>query len=120
MDTITGHHFNFIGSTLDVVVEHEQFKIFYIVMDNVSIHKHEDITRYVVNRGFGCVYLPPYSSELNPIKQFWSVVKSKLKRKKLVQKETLNSRISVFFTVNFKAFAVIPHQNGGCTSIYTQ
>ena len=63
-------------------------------MDNVPIHTHEDIARYIVNRGYGCVYLPPYSPELNPIEQFWSVVKSKLKREKRLQKETLTSRIS--------------------------
>ncbi|EIE79882.1 hypothetical protein RO3G_04587 [Rhizopus delemar RA 99-880] len=69
-------------------------KGFYIVMDNVPIHKNTDIERYIINRGYGCVYLPPYSPELNPIEQFWSVVKSKLKREKLLEKETLTSRIS--------------------------
>ncbi|KAG2191662.1 hypothetical protein INT47_008600 [Mucor saturninus] len=92
--TVTGHYFNFIASTLNVLDQHEQFKGFYIVMDNVPIHKNVDIERYIVNRGYGCVYLPPYSPELNPIEQFWSVVKSKLKREKLLEKETLTTRIS--------------------------
>ncbi|KAG1171428.1 hypothetical protein G6F36_011751 [Rhizopus arrhizus] len=55
-------------------------KGFYIVMDNVPIHKNTDIERYIINRGYGCVYLPPYSPELNPIEQFWSVVKKYLMR----------------------------------------
>jgi transposase len=62
-------------------------------MDNIPIHIHEDIARYVINRGYRCVYLPLYSPELNPIEQFWSVVKSKLKREKLLQKKTLTSKI---------------------------
>ncbi|KAG2191936.1 hypothetical protein INT47_012019 [Mucor saturninus] len=58
--TVTGHYFNFIASTLNVLDQHEQFKGFYIVMDNVPIHKNVDIERYFVNCGYGCVYLPPY------------------------------------------------------------
>ncbi|CEP09550.1 hypothetical protein [Parasitella parasitica] len=92
--TVTGHYFTFVASTLDVMDEHEQSKNFYIIMDNVPIHTNVDIARYVVNRGYSCVYLPPYSPELSPIEQFWSAVKSKLKRKKLLMKETLSSRIS--------------------------
>lgn len=92
--TVTGHYFNFIASTLDVLDKHEQFKGFYLVMDNIPIHKNVAIERYIVNRGYGCVYLPPYSPELNPIEQFWSVVKSKLKREKLLEKETFTSRIT--------------------------
>ena len=95
--TVTGHYFSFISNTLDDIMDqHEQqFRNFYLIMDNVPIcHTHEDIAIYVVNRGYGRVYLPPYSPELNPIEQFWSVVKSKLKREKLLQKKTLTSRIS--------------------------
>ncbi|CEP15781.1 hypothetical protein [Parasitella parasitica] len=92
--TVTGYYINFIASTLDVMDRHEEFKNFFLVMDNVPIHTHEDIGRYIVARGYGCVYLPPYSAELNPIEQFWSVVKSKLKRNRLLDHETLSSRIA--------------------------
>ncbi|KAG2208751.1 hypothetical protein INT47_007850 [Mucor saturninus] len=92
--TVNDHYFNFIASFLNVLDQHEQSKGFYIVMDNVPIHKNVDIERYIVNCGYGCVYLPPYSPEVNPIEQFWSVVKSKLKREKLLEKETLTTRIS--------------------------
>lgn len=50
--------------------------------------------KYVESRGYRCTYLPPYSPELNPIEQFWSAVKSKVKRSKFLKKETLMSRIS--------------------------
>lgn len=83
-----------MASTLDVLDRHEQFKGYYIIMDNALIHTHLDIEKYIEQRGYGCIYLPPYSPELNPIEQFWSVCKSKLKREKLLKEETLTSRIT--------------------------
>jgi len=91
--TVTGHYFNFICDTMDILDKHEEFKDCYIVMDNAPIHKNADIEKEINRRGYGCVYLPPYSPELNPIKQFWSVCKSKMKREELLQEETLSSRI---------------------------
>lgn len=62
-------------------------------MDNARINMGDSIEKLVISRGYGCIYLLPYS-ELNPIEQFWSVVKSKLKREKLLYSETLNIRTS--------------------------
>ncbi|EIE89631.1 hypothetical protein RO3G_14342 [Rhizopus delemar RA 99-880] len=92
--TVTGHYFNFISSVLDVMDRHEQFHGHYLVMDNVLIHTHEDIQKHIESRGYGYMYLPPYSPELNPIEQFWSVCKSKLKRELLLDEETLTTRIA--------------------------
>ncbi|KAK4521269.1 uncharacterized protein ATC70_011883 [Mucor velutinosus] len=93
--TVTGHYFNFIAKTIDTMDQHEQFKDFYLVMDNAPIHTAKDIERYIIQRGYRCVYLPPYSPELNPIEQFWHhVVKSKLKRERLLKTETLSTRIT--------------------------
>ncbi|KAG2207889.1 hypothetical protein INT47_010873 [Mucor saturninus] len=92
--TVTGHYFNFIASTIDVMDRHEEFKGHYIIMDNAPIHTSDNIRKFIESRGYGCVYLPPYSPELNPIEQFWSVVKSKLKREKLLEAENLNTRIT--------------------------
>ncbi|KAG0841955.1 hypothetical protein G6F17_009019 [Rhizopus arrhizus] len=93
--TVTGHYFNFICDIMDVLDKHEEFKDCYIVMDNAPIHKNADIEKEINRRGYGCVYLPPYSPELNPIEQFWSVCKSKMKREELLQEETLSSRIHI-------------------------
>lgn len=65
----------------------------YLVMDNAPIHKSEDIAKYITSRGYRCAYLPSYSPELNPIEQFWSVAKSKVKRHRFLEKETLSTRI---------------------------
>lgn len=65
IDTVTGPYFNFIASTLDVM------------------NRHEDIKLYVESRVYSYVHLLPYSPELNPIEQFWSIYKNKLKRETL-------------------------------------
>ncbi|KAG1217517.1 hypothetical protein G6F35_009088 [Rhizopus arrhizus] len=83
----------------DVMDKHELFKGHYLVMDNAPIHKHADIRSYIESRGYGCVYLPPYSPELNRIEQFWSVCKSKLKREALLEEETLTSESELLATM---------------------
>ncbi|KAG1098298.1 hypothetical protein G6F40_011979 [Rhizopus arrhizus] len=93
--TVTGHYFNFICDTMDVLDKHEEFKDCYIVMNNAPTHKNADIEKEINRRGYGCIYPPPYSPELNPIEQFWSVCKSKMKREELLQEETLSSRIHI-------------------------
>jgi transposase len=54
-------------------------------MDNAPIHVSDQIEKLIVSRRYGCVCLPPYPPELNPIEQFWSVVKRKVKREKIVE-----------------------------------
>jgi hypothetical protein len=91
--TKSGHYFNFIKSCLDVMDKHEEFKGNYLIMDNAPIHTNGDIQNYIERRGYGCIYLPSYSPELNPIEQFWSVCKSKVKKHRLLDEETLTTRI---------------------------
>jgi transposase len=74
--------------------KYKEFEGHYLIMDNAPIHKNKDIQLYIESRGYRCVYLSPYSPELNPIEQFWSIVKSKLKRVALLEEETLSTRIS--------------------------
>ncbi|KAG1177722.1 hypothetical protein G6F70_008548 [Rhizopus microsporus] len=52
------------------------------------------VAKYVESRGYRCVHLPSYSSEFNPIEQFWSVVKNNVKRNRFLETETLIIRIS--------------------------
>lgn len=92
--TVTGHYLSFLKATMDEMDKHQHMKVHYLVMDNAPIHKAEDISRYIKSRGYRCAYLPSYSPELNPIEQFWSVLKSKVKRNRFLESETLMTRIS--------------------------
>ncbi|CEJ01264.1 hypothetical protein RMCBS344292_15298 [Rhizopus microsporus] len=77
--TVTGHYLSFLKAALDEIDKYPEMKGHYLVMHNAPIHSSADIGKYIHSRGYRCVYLPPYSPELNPIEQFWSVVKSKSK-----------------------------------------
>lgn len=61
----------------------------YLIMDNALIHTSKLIREVIEDRGYNCIYLPPYSPELNPIEQFWSVVKSAVKREFVLKKDIL-------------------------------
>lgn len=69
--------------------EFEYMRNSYLIVDNVPIRKRADMQEMVEKRGYKCVYLLPYFPELNTIEQFWSAVKSKLKRHEVFQEETL-------------------------------
>ncbi|GAA5811079.1 hypothetical protein MFLAVUS_004508 [Mucor flavus] len=75
--TRTGHYLEFLKGTLDQLDRFPELKGFYLVMGNA----HEDIDNLVTSRGYRCIYVPPYSPELNPIEQFWAIVKNSVKRK---------------------------------------
>lgn len=92
--TITDHYLRFLSDTLDILDDYEYMQSSYIIMDNPPIHKRANIQEMIANRGYKCVYLPPYSHGLNPIEQFWSAVKSKLKRHQILEEETLPDRIT--------------------------
>ncbi|KAL1930820.1 hypothetical protein VTP01DRAFT_10982 [Rhizomucor pusillus] len=92
--TVTSHYLSFLKATMDEMDKFEQMKGHYLVMDNAPIHKAEEISKYIESRGYRCAYLPSYSPELNPIEQFWSAVKSKVKRNRFLESETLMTRIN--------------------------
>jgi transposase len=92
--TTTGHYLNFIRKTLDEMDKNPLMNGFYIVMDNAPIHTHSGIDELITSRNYRSIYLPPYSPELNPIEQFWSVVKNKVKRGTFSDDEDLKTRIA--------------------------
>ncbi|KAJ5244598.1 hypothetical protein N7489_004694 [Penicillium chrysogenum] len=51
-----------------------------LVMDNASFHHSERLAQMCADAGVKLVYLPPYSPDLNPIEEFFSELKSYIKR----------------------------------------
>jgi transposase len=91
--TTAAHFIKFINEVLDIMDEIGNMKGYYLVMDNCNIHKNKYMQRKIERRGYKYMYIPPYSPELNPIENFWSIVKAKMKRTFFSNSETMTSRI---------------------------
>jgi hypothetical protein len=50
-----------------------------VVVDNLSAHKGQRIRKLIEQRGCELLYLPPYSSDLNPIEEAFSKIKRLLR-----------------------------------------
>ena len=46
-----------------------------IVLDNASFHKNEKTKELIEKRGARLLFLPPYSPDLNPIENYWALLK---------------------------------------------
>ena len=68
--TRTEYFLIYITNVMDVL-DRNDIKRHYLVMDNAPIHTPAKIRDLVENRGYKCLYLPPYSPFLNPIEEFW-------------------------------------------------
>jgi len=53
-----------------------------LLLDNLPAHKVAGVEMLVQARGARLIYLPPYSSDFNPIELVWSKVKTVLRRLK--------------------------------------
>ncbi|CEG76332.1 hypothetical protein RMATCC62417_11241 [Rhizopus microsporus] len=106
------HYMRFISKTLDEMDKFPEMKNLHIVMDTVLIHTSECITILIEMRGYRAIYLPPYSSELNPIENFWSIVKNAVKRSVFQESEDLKTRISeASESVSRKTLYTIAHHS---------
>ena len=47
-----------------------------VIMDNATFHKRQDTQQAIRDAGFILEYLPPYSSDLNPIEKKWAQAKA--------------------------------------------
>ncbi|KAG1135061.1 hypothetical protein G6F37_007927 [Rhizopus arrhizus] len=88
-DTVTNHYVNFIKDVLAEMDKFPEMKGQYLIMDNAPIHTGKISSEMIKEHGYKYIYLPPYSPELNSIEQFWSVVKSSVKRKFILKKDTI-------------------------------
>lgn len=91
--TTAGYYLRFISDMLDIMDAFLNMKGFHIVMDNTPIHSLDAIDPIIKEREYIPLYLPPYSPELNPIEIFWKVLRDRVKRDKLIDVETLTSRV---------------------------
>ena len=74
------HFFDFLQNLMDTLDRDDtrhQYKV--LVMDNVRFHHVNEVKQLILSRGYGVEYLPPHSPELNPIENFWSSVKRKVR-----------------------------------------
>jgi hypothetical protein len=88
----TEHYFAYLNNGIDVLDKNDM-KGHYLIMDNASIRKPATIRNLVKSRGYKCAYLPSYSPFLNPIELFWSKVKYRVKRGPFDTDDTLTPRI---------------------------
>lgn len=51
-----------------------------VIMDNCSIHKSPKVKELIESVGCRLIYLPPYSPDLNPIENYWAVMKNNIKK----------------------------------------
>ena len=51
-----------------------------IVMDNARFHKSEETREIIEDNGHQLLFLPPYSPDLNPIENYWAILKGKLRK----------------------------------------
>jgi transposase len=65
-----------------------------VVMDNLSVHKVQDIAAMIAEAGAQLMYLPPYSPDLSPIEPCWSKVKALLRGMKARTREALDQALT--------------------------
>ena len=53
-----------------------------VILDNCSIHLGEEIENLMTQAGAKLIYLPPYSPDFSPIENYFSKVKSILRKLK--------------------------------------
>ena len=70
-----------------------------IVMDNASFHKSEETRSIIKENGHQLLFLPPYSPDLNPIENYWAILKGKLKKFFQIVKLFIDALTAVFQTI---------------------
>ncbi len=62
-------------------------------MDNAAIHKTPKVLKAIRDSGHYALFLPPYSSMLNPIEECWAKIKSVVRKTPLAKNEIIADRI---------------------------
>lgn len=65
-----------------------------VVMDNLSSHKVNGVSKKIADRGAEVLYLPPYSPDLNPIEKAWVKIKQHLCSVRARSRQDLDNAIA--------------------------
>jgi transposase len=65
-----------------------------VVMDNLSVHKVQDIESMIIGTGAQLIYLPPYSPDWSPIEPCWSKIKTLLRGMKARTRDALDQALT--------------------------
>jgi len=68
-----------------------------VLMDNLNLHKTDQVREAIENAGASLVFLPTYSPDLSPIEMFWSKIKSILRSISPKTTEQLHAAITQAF-----------------------
>ncbi|MCB1820325.1 MAG: transposase [Candidatus Competibacteraceae bacterium] len=69
-----------------------------IVMDNARFHKSEETREIIEDHGHQLLFLPPYSPDLNPIENYWAILKGKLRKIVANFQNLFDALVAVFQT----------------------
>ena len=51
-----------------------------VIMDNAAIHRNSRVKELIEESGCILLYLPSYSPDLNPIENYWAVMKKQIRK----------------------------------------
>ena len=60
-----------------------------VILDNSAVHRAKNVLASIAARGGIVLFLPPYSSDMNPIEMLWAKIKAILRKLKARTAETL-------------------------------
>jgi len=78
----------------------------YILCDNVSFHKSEKVVNLIKETKNYPLFIPPYSPDLNPIENVFSMFKNKLQKKEYINEEIISG---TFEEINQKFGKIYKH-----------
>jgi transposase len=71
-----------------------------VVMDNYCIHKGQKTKEIIEGAGCEILFLPSYSPDLNPIENYWAVLKARIKKIKN-HCDDFHKAINLAFQINY-------------------
>jgi transposase len=68
-----------------------------VIWDNASFHQSLEFKTLIESTGCTLLFLPPYSPHLNPIEQWWSALKARIRRLRKDTKMTIAEALCQLF-----------------------